>query len=113
MPLENPQGIVGWYGYENDAPSPTDASLPQFVPAAGSTTEAQKTEPDKNVYLVLKNQHGADPHYDYGTHFLFQGHEGGVTVAGTTVKQGYLTRSQPRRRLCASRHADGDQGREG
>src|SRR5205823_3456645 len=24
MPLENPQGIIGWYGYENDAPSPDD-----------------------------------------------------------------------------------------
>jgi len=77
MPLENPQGIVGWYGYENDTPSPDNPALPQFVPAAGSATEAQKTEPDKNTYLVLRNQHGADPKYDYGTHFLFQGHEAG------------------------------------
>ncbi len=23
--LENPAGIVGWYGYENDTPSPDDA----------------------------------------------------------------------------------------
>ena len=76
-PLENPSGIVGWYGYENDAASPDNPALPQFVPATGSTTEARKTEPDKNAYLVLKNQHGADPHYNYGTHFLFQGHEGG------------------------------------
>jgi hypothetical protein len=90
MPLENPQGIVGWYGYENDAPSPDNAALPQFVPAAGSTTEAQKTEPDKNAYLVLKNQHGADPKYDYGTHFLFQGHELGAPVAGGS--QGLITR---------------------
>jgi len=75
MPLENPSGIVGWYGYENDAPSPDNPALAQFVPALGSTTEAQKTEPDKNTYLVLRNQHGADPNYNYGTHFLFQGHE--------------------------------------
>jgi hypothetical protein len=90
MPLENPQGIVGWYGYENDAPSPDNAALPQFVPATGSTTEAQKTEPDKNTYLVLRNQHGADPNYDYGTHFLFQGHELGAPVAGGS--QGLITR---------------------
>ena len=77
MPLENPSGIVGWYGYENTAPSPDNPALAQFVPAPGSTTEAQKTEPDKNTYLVLKNQHGADPNYNYGTHFLFQGHEAG------------------------------------
>jgi hypothetical protein len=89
--LENPQGIVGWYGYENDAPSPDDAALPQFVPVSLATpTEAQKTEPDKNTYLVLNGQKGADPTYDYGTHFLFQGHEGAATVSGK--KQGYVTR---------------------
>src|SRR5262249_20662856 len=33
---------------------------------------------------VLYGQHGADPKYDYGTHFLFQGHEAGAT--------GYVTR---------------------
>src|SRR5882672_47072 len=77
MPLENPDGITGWYGYQNDAPSPDNAALPQIVPGtrAAPLTEAQKTEPDKNTYLVLKNQKGADPDYDYGTHFLFQGHE--------------------------------------
>ena len=90
VPVENPQGIVGWYGYENDVPSPDNPALPQFVPAKGSTAEAHKTEPDKNVYLVLKNQHGADPHYNYGTHFLYQGHEAGAAVAGGT--QGLITR---------------------
>jgi hypothetical protein len=47
--------------------------------------EAHKTEPDKNTYLVLPDgQPGADPNYDYGTHFLYQGHESGTP--------GYLTR---------------------
>src|SRR5262249_2580584 len=51
----------------------------------GSThPEAQKTEPDKNTYLVLEGQKGADPNYSYGTHFLFQGHEAG--------SPGYITR---------------------
>ena len=49
--------------------------------------EAHKTEPDKNTYLVFKHGlAGADAGYDYGTHFLFQGHEGGAGGAG------YITR---------------------
>lgn len=36
---------------------------------------ATHTSPDKMVYLVLSGQHGADPAYDYGTHFLFVAHE--------------------------------------
>jgi len=89
--LENPDGIVGWYGYENDAPSPSNATFPQMVPATLATpAEAVKTEPDKNTYLVLQNQDGADPAYDYGTHFLFQGHENAATVGGARL--GYITR---------------------
>ena len=49
-----------------------------MIPLAGTTTEASKTEPDKNTYLVLKDQHGFDPTYDYGRHFLYQGHELGA-----------------------------------
>ena len=49
-----------------------------------STAEAHKTEPDKNTYLDLGGQRGADPAYDYGTHFVFQGHESGAP--------GYITR---------------------
>ncbi|HEY2372040.1 MAG TPA: hypothetical protein VGH82_05795 [Gaiellaceae bacterium] len=91
MRLDGAQDPVGWYGYINDAPSPSDATLPQMVPATGAPqVEAQKTEPDKNTYLVLKDQTGADPGYDYGTHFLFQGHEVGATLNGT--KQSYITR---------------------
>jgi hypothetical protein len=90
MRLDGAQDPVGWYGYINDAPSPDDPSLPQMVPADLTTpTEAQKTEPDKNTYLVLKNQTGADPDYHYGTHFLFQGHELGGLVNGQT--ESYIT----------------------
>jgi hypothetical protein len=32
-------------------------------------------EPDENTYLVLKHPGGPTPGYDYGHHFLFQGHE--------------------------------------
>ncbi|HUM13289.1 MAG TPA: hypothetical protein VLT82_20240 [Myxococcaceae bacterium] len=91
MPVENPDGIVGWYGYENDSPSPTDPTQPQTLPTPLSAVEAQKTEPDKNTYLVLWNQKGADPHYNYGTHFLFQGHELGAKDAAG-VSHSYITR---------------------
>ena len=79
QPLENtsPDGVVAYYGYLADG-SP-------FLPTTlVSPTEAQKTEPDKNTYLVLRGQHGADPSYRYGRHFLYQGHELGP--------RGYITR---------------------
>ena len=80
MLLENPQSPAKYYGYNDDKPN--------LVPIIGATpaVEAHKTEPDKNTYLVLRNQRGADPRYDYGTHFVFQGHESGVNG------QGYITR---------------------
>jgi hypothetical protein len=80
-PLENPTAVLPFYGYNGNGP---------MLPAPGDTqttthnVEASKTEPDKNTYLVVENQHGADPSYDYGTHFLFQGHETGLA--------GYVTR---------------------
>ena len=79
--MENPTGVFKFYGYNDNGPlTPT---------TAGSKFEARKTEPDKNTYLVLKNQSGADPLYDYGTHFLFQGHENSVNGAAANS---YLTR---------------------
>jgi hypothetical protein len=76
MALENPSGANTFYGYDGTDP---------MVPLPGTTLEAQKTEPDKNTYLVLRGQTGADPHYDYGTHFLFQGHEAGSPGSITRV----------------------------
>jgi hypothetical protein len=75
MALENPTAAIGHYGYDADGP---------FVALPGTNVEAHKTEPDKNTYLVLAGQKGADPSYDYGTHFLYQGHETGTA--------GYVTR---------------------
>ncbi len=81
MALENPDGAVGFYGYNANGPLIAD---PTIVQAPGHNVEANKTEPDKNTYLHLRGLTGADPHYDYGTHFLYAGHETGV--------QGYITR---------------------
>ncbi len=74
--LENPSGNVTRYGYYNDGAS---------VPAPGTVTEATKSEPDKNTYLVMRGLTGADAGYEYGTHFLFQGHEGGPAGSITRV----------------------------
>ena len=81
--LENPSALTNWYGYYNDGPM---IPAPGDVQAKGHNVEATKSEPDKNTYLVVDGQHGADPKYDYGTHFLYQGHELG-TSAGS-----YITR---------------------
>src|SRR6267378_4536061 len=71
-PLENPSGVITQFGYLNDSP-------PQPV-------EATKTEPDENTYLILDhNPGGPTEGYDYGRHFLFQGHENSGNLA-------YLTR---------------------
>jgi hypothetical protein len=90
LPLENPTKValpgeattaVTHYGYDGDGPL---LPAPGDLPTAMHKIEASKTEPDKNTYLVLWGQKGADPGYDYGSHFLFQGHETGTT--------GYITR---------------------
>jgi hypothetical protein len=89
-PVENPSNGISFYGYDDGAPlvpvaggGPGSITLPGAAQPPGQI-EARKTEPDKNTYLVLKGQKGADPNYDYGTHFLYQGHELGAP--------GYITR---------------------
>jgi hypothetical protein len=76
--VENPSALTSTYGCDNDVT--TAGGFPQMVPTkTNPNTEAQKTEPDKNTYLVLKTGlTGADASYNYGARFLFQGHEGGV-----------------------------------
>jgi len=75
--LDGGTTAVPYYGYDDPGIKP--------LVAIGNNVEAQKTEPDKNTYLVFKNGlKGSDSGYDYGTHFLFQGHE--------TGSPGYITR---------------------
>jgi hypothetical protein len=82
--LENPSAQIAYYGYDSDRVNAAGEPLMVPLPSA-PTVEAHKTEPDKNTYLVFKQGlHGADPSYDYGTHFLYQGHESGTP--------GYITR---------------------
>lgn len=70
-PLENPSGPITNFGYLNDA--------------ATQPVEATKTEPDQNTYLILnQNPGGPEANFDYGRHFLFQGHEIGGNLAYVT-----------------------------
>jgi len=89
-PVENPQTVTlpggttattAFYGYLGNGPLLPAAG---DLPSATHLVEASKTEPDKNTYLVLSGQTGPDAAYDYGSHFLFQGHEVGAP--------GYITR---------------------
>ncbi|MEO8431766.1 MAG: alkaline phosphatase PhoX [Acidobacteriota bacterium] len=86
--LENGTATIPFYGYAGNGP---------MIPATGDVqtsshlVEATKTEPDKNTYLVVGNQTGGSPNYEYGTHFLFQGHENS-SKDSTGSSQGYITR---------------------
>ena len=64
--LENPAGKITTFGYLNDAAK-------------------TKTEADENTYVVLaRNPGGPDARFDYGRHFLYQGHENGGNLAYVT-----------------------------
>jgi len=86
--LENPSKMLGYYGYGNDGPL---AAPKGAVPSKDKLVEATKTEPDKNTYLVLDGAKGPSKNYNYGTHFLFQGHGNGP-VDKDGVAHGALTR---------------------
>ena len=75
--LENPAGIYARYGYISDASSV----------ASGLDT---KSEPDENTYLhTATNPGGPTAGFDYGRHFLIQGHE---VFGNNTLFKAYLTR---------------------
>jgi hypothetical protein len=99
MKLDGATATTSYYGYINSTFTDNNvtSSYSAMVPVLGSRTapqtptgEATKSEPDKNTYLVFDPQRGqpqqvgADPAYNYGTHFLYQGHEVG--------DHGYITR---------------------
>ncbi len=97
--LDGATAATSYYGYVNSTftDNGVTTSYSAMVPVLGTraapqtpTGEATKSEPDKNTYLVFdpqrgqQQQAGADAGYDYGTHFLYQGHEVG--------DHGYITR---------------------
>src|SRR5262249_32650336 len=81
--LENAIGQYARYGYVSDKGIGSDA------PTSGLDT---KPEPDQNTYIVTtRNPGGPTKHFDYGRHFLIQGHEifGGNN---NNIDKAYLTR---------------------
>src|SRR5262245_52808350 len=51
----------------------------------GNLSTGGRTEPDENTYLILDhNPGGPTQGYDYGRHFLFQGHENSGNLAHVT-----------------------------
>ena len=50
----------------------------------GLLSDGTRTEPDENLYLVLSHPGGPTAGYNYGHHFLFQGHENGGGLAYVT-----------------------------
>ncbi|HKA20123.1 MAG TPA: alkaline phosphatase PhoX [Blastocatellia bacterium] len=70
-PIENPSGVITNFGLLNDFP-------PQAI-------ERTRTEPDENTYIVFdSNPGGPAPDFDYGRHFLYQGHENANNLAYIT-----------------------------
>src|SRR5437016_130314 len=62
--VENPSGVITTFG---------------------NLSGGSRTEPDENTYLILDhNPGGATSGYDYGRHFLFQGHENIGNLAHVT-----------------------------
>lgn len=105
-PLENPSNVTSkFYGYSVDGPM---LPAPGSVPSAVQKVEATKTEPDKNTYLILEGQHGADYNYRYGTHFLFQGHEAGIEGQGIITRINLDADGPHRVTLLAEKERNGD-----
>src|ERR1700755_369347 len=60
-----------------------------LITRLGNLSDGSRTEPDENTYLILDhNPGGPTPDYDYGRHFLFQGHE----MPNGNTNRAYLTR---------------------
>ena len=102
--LENPQNGFEFYGFSSNGPH---VPAPGAVPNSSGPIEATKTEPDKNTYLVLHGLHGADSSYDYGSHFLFQGHENAADGKGYLTRINLDADGEHRVSLLASADANG------
>jgi Collagen triple helix repeat (20 copies) len=95
QPLENPTGVFRWYGYLDDATASANNTgcTPAFVAQASGLRT--KTEPDQNTYVVTtSNPGGPTASYDYGRHFLIQGHEVFSNTGGGVgqTNSAYITR---------------------
>jgi hypothetical protein len=68
-----------------------------MVPVPPFTTEAQKTEPDKNTYLVFRDSlSGADASYDYGRRLVHPDEIGPGSRSGSRCGRCTRWRRRPR-----------------
>ena len=113
MKLENPSGIITNYGYENDTPEPDRRDRAADGRRRRRARGAEDGAGQEHVPRVQTQEPGRrpTPSYDYGTHFLYQGHEGGASVNGK--KQSLHHADQPRRGRGSSRDAARDQDTSG
>ena len=102
----DPAVTIPYYGFDGDG---TPLPKPGDVQTKTHNVEATKTEPDQNTYLVMSGLKGPDAKYDYGSHFLFQGHEGGVNDAGYVTRINLDADLDHRVTLLASKDQDGKQ----
>ena len=73
MLLENPVSPAKYYGYNDDKPN----LMPLPPPALLKDEAHEDGARQEHLPRARTGQRGADPTYDYGRHFLFQGHESG------------------------------------
>jgi len=99
MPLENPTAILKIMVSAATA----DSSRANSVEGKDNTVEATKTEPDKNTYLCSKPER-PDASYNYGSHFLFQGHEGAPNGEDASRRHAHRINLDP---IFATRDPDG------
>jgi len=105
--LENPSGALQRYGSVSDGGAGEAGA--GFATPTGLDT---KSEPDQNTYLVTAaNPGGPAAGFDYGRHFLIQGHE--IFGGNGNINKAYLTRvnldvTDPARRITLlNRQLDG------
>lgn len=91
VPAANPVAVADNVHSPEFAPALTVEGLDALENPSGVITRfgllstGARTEPDENTYLILDhNPGGPTPGYDYGRHFLFQGHENGGNLAFVT-----------------------------
>src|SRR5438094_4331449 len=77
----SPEFTPGLIAQGSDLLENSSGLITQF----GILSDGTNTEPDQNTYLILDhNPGGPTPGYDYGRHFLFQGHENSGDLAYVT-----------------------------
>ena len=83
--IYSPEFVPGLINQGSDLLENPSGPITRF----GNLSDGSRTEPDENTYLILDhNPGGPTPDYDYGRHFLFQGHE----MPNGNTNRAYVTR---------------------